>query len=63
MVSTNKEGDNPVREERDIIIRIFEGKKFIGTITVKLITYTNGTAKLFDDEGELYAIGEPKNGN
>ena len=55
--------DDNVLEERDIVIKIFEGKKFLGTITVRLVTYNNGTAKLFDEKGELFAIGEQKNGN
>lgn len=66
MAKTNKNSDNDdvkILEARDIVIKIFEGKKFLGTITVRLVTYNNGTAKLFDEKGELYAIGEQKNGN
>ncbi len=66
MVKANKNNSNDdikILEERDIVIKILEGKKFLGTITVRLVTYNNGTAKLFDEKGELFAIGEQKNGN
>ena len=55
--------DKTVSEKRDIRIPVFEGRKFIGTVKVTLVTYTDGTAKLFDDKDELAEIGEAKNGN
>ncbi len=61
MVIPNKPNEPKIVEEQEIPIRLFEGKKFIGTCTVKLVTYSDGKAKLFDEDGELKAIGEPKN--
>lgn len=60
------EDDSKVCEERNIPIGIFEGKTFVGTISVRLVTYADGTARLFDERGELVAIGIGKdkpNGN
>ena len=54
--------DETIRDERKIPIRIFDKKRFLGTVTVTMVTYTDGTAKLFDDKGECVAIGESKNG-
>jgi len=56
MAKTNKDranDDETIRDRREIRIRIFDGKRFLGTITVTMITYSDGTAKLFDGEGEL----------
>ncbi|MHC4459949.1 MAG: hypothetical protein ACYS6W_01980 [Planctomycetota bacterium] len=49
-------------DERKIPIRVFDKKRFIETVTVTMVTYSDGTAKLFDEDGEIKAIGEPKRG-
>lgn len=56
------ESEPKIVEKRQIPIRIFDKKRFLGTINVTMVTYADGTAKLFDENGELRATGEPKNG-
>jgi len=56
-----KASEPKITEERKIPIQVFDKKRFLGTVNVKLVEYSDGTAKLFDENRELVATGVEKN--